>query len=150
MDLILWRHADAEDGAPDLARKLTAKGERQAARVAEWLLGRLPAGFAVISSPALRARQTAEALGVAYDAVDELAPGASAAQVILAAGWPARVGALVLVGHQPTLGQVLARLLAGTEAEWSIRKGGFWWLASRERHGEAGAVVKAVLAPELL
>ena len=41
MDLILWRHAEAEEGDNDLARELTPKGEKQAARVAEWLLQRL-------------------------------------------------------------------------------------------------------------
>ena len=42
MELILWRHAEAEPGEPDLGRKLTAKGEKQARRVAEWLQTRLP------------------------------------------------------------------------------------------------------------
>ena len=36
MDLILWRHAEAEDGANDLARELTQKGHKQAARVADY------------------------------------------------------------------------------------------------------------------
>ena len=47
MDLILWRHAEAEvlrEGSDDLARSLTPKGERQAARMATWLDGHLPEG----------------------------------------------------------------------------------------------------------
>jgi len=37
MDLILWRNAEAEEGARDLERRLTAKGRRQADRIALWL-----------------------------------------------------------------------------------------------------------------
>ena len=55
MDLILWRHAEAEEGGPDLERKLTPKGRKQAKRVAAWLLQRLPSRFALLSSPAVRA-----------------------------------------------------------------------------------------------
>ncbi len=51
MDLILWRHAEAEDGANDLARELTPKGVKQAARVAEWLLQRLPSRFRARCQP---------------------------------------------------------------------------------------------------
>ncbi|MEA3194623.1 MAG: phosphohistidine phosphatase, partial [Betaproteobacteria bacterium] len=57
MDLILWRHAEAEEGGADLERKLTAKGLKQAERVANWLLQRLPGKFAVVASPAARAQQ---------------------------------------------------------------------------------------------
>ena len=52
MDIILWRHADAEDGADDLARRLTAKGEAQAAAMAKWLRRHLPADYVVLASPA--------------------------------------------------------------------------------------------------
>ncbi len=43
MELILWRHAEAEDGTHDSERKLTAKGIKQAARMAKWLRARVPA-----------------------------------------------------------------------------------------------------------
>jgi len=81
MDLILWRHADAEEGAPDLARKLTPKGERQAARVAAWLREHLPENYRLLASPAVRAQQTAEALGKPTTE-KLLAPGATAPQMI--------------------------------------------------------------------
>ena len=48
MELILWRHADAEDGLPDLSRRLTPRGIKQAERMAAWLLQRLPGKFHVI------------------------------------------------------------------------------------------------------
>jgi len=150
MDLILWRHAEAEEGGPDLERKLTPKGHKHAARVAKWLQQRLPAKFIVLSSPAARARQTAAALATAVKTAPHLAPGASVAQIIEALDWPHRKGAVVAVGHQPTLGQVVALLVSGEQNEWAIKKGGLWWLTRRERGGEAQVVVRAVLAPEFI
>jgi len=150
MDLILWRHAEAEDGVPDLGRPLTAKGHKHAARVAEWLLQRLPAKFLVLASPAVRAQATAEALGVPVRTVDALAPGAGVRAVLEAAGWPDRKSAVVVVGHQPDLGRVAALLVSGVEGSWSVRKGGLWWLSDRVREEGAQVVVRAVVTPELL
>jgi phosphohistidine phosphatase len=150
VDLILWRHADAAEGGRDLERKLTAKGRKQAARVAEWLTARLPSRATVLSSPARRARETADALALRYKVVERLAPGAAPADILEAAGWPRQKGVTIVVGHQPDLGRVAAVLLAGAEAEWSVKKGGLWWLSTREREGEAQVVVRAVLAPDLL
>ena len=150
MDLILWRHSDAAEGGRDLERKLTAKGRKQAARVAEWLVARLPSRSTVLSSPARRARETADALGLRYRISDRLAPGASAAAILEAAGWPKQKGCVVVVGHQPDMGCVAALLLAGEEAEWPVKKGALWWLTNRERDGEKQVVVRAVLAPDLL
>ena len=142
MELILWRHADAEDGKPDLERKLTPKGHEQAARVAKWLREHLPSQFSVVASPAVRAQQTAAALGVQVKTDKALAPGASVEQILAAVDTKKTV---VIVGHQPDLGRALAHLVAGARSEWHIEKGGFWWLS-----GEAPVVVKAVLSPDLL
>ena len=150
MDLILWRHADAAEGGRDLDRKLTAKGHKQAARVAQWLNAQLPSKYTVISSPARRARETADALGVRYKISERLAPGAAPSDILVAAGWPSHHGALVIVGHQPDLGRVVAVLLTGAAAEWPVKKGGLWWLNHRERDGKAQVVVRAALAPDLL
>ena len=150
MDLILWRHADAAPGSRDLERKLTARGRKQAARVGAWLIARLPGRYTVLSSPARRARETADALGVRYKIVERLAPGATPGDVLDASGWPSHKGAVVIVGHQPDLGQVAALLLGGAEADWSIRKGGLWWLSNRERGGETQVVARAVIAPDLI
>ncbi|MFL6574297.1 MAG: SixA phosphatase family protein [Burkholderiales bacterium] len=150
MDLILWRHAEAEEGENDLARELTPKGQKQAARVAEWLLQRLPAKFALLSSPAARAQQTAEALGVPVKTVKDIAPGASVSAIIKAAGWPDQKATVVLVGHQPDLGHAAAFLVSGTQLEVSIKKGGLWWLNDRAREDGANVVVRAVLSPDLL
>ena len=145
MDLILWRHADAEDGAPDLARELTKKGRKQAAQVAQWLKKRLPKGFEVVSSPAARALETAEALGVDVKTVAQLAPGASVEAIVKAAGWPSHEAAVVLVGHQPDLGRALAHLVSGKETEWRLQKGAVWWLESGHP-----VLVKAVVSADLL
>lgn|SRR5512147_2336033 len=151
MQLVLWRHAQAEDGKLDLERELTAKGRRQAAKVAAWMRRRLPERFAVLASPAARARQTAEALGAEVTIADRLAPGGSVADVLEAAGWPDRGAAVtVVVGHQPTLGRVAARLAGELAADWSIRKGGLWWFEHRVRGGKAEVVVRAVMAPDLV
>ena len=149
MDLIIWRHAEAEDGIPDLERRLTAKGRKQAERVAQWLLQRLPARFALIASPAARAQQTAEALGVPVKTDKTLAPGASPAAILKASGWPDYKTAAVVVGHQPDLGRVVAELL-GTKGSFPVKKGGLWWISNRVRDEKDQVVVRAVVSPDLL
>jgi len=150
MDLILWRHAEAEDGTPDSGRQLTEKGRRQAAAVAKWLGRRLPKDVRVISSPAKRCQQTAQALADDFEEVAAVGVGASAAELLSTVGWPNAKGAVVVVGHQPTLGRVAALLLSGEEADWSVKKGAAWWLSSRVRQDETQVVLRAVLAPELV
>lgn len=148
MELILWRHAEAEDGSPDSTRELTGKGERQARKMAAWLESRLPRGTRIVSSPATRCQQTARALGK-FEEVRSIAVGASANDVLAAAGWPEADATVVVVGHQPTLGEVAALLLGGREEEWSVKKGAVWWFSSRAREGGLEIVLKAVLAPDL-
>lgn len=150
MDLILWRHAEAEPDGPDLERRLTAKGLRQAERMAKWLDRHLPAGTRVLASPAARAQQTARALPRRFRTVPELAPGAPATAVLAAAGWPNAREPVLVVGHQPTLGEVAALVLSGQEASWSIRKGALWWLSHRVRGGMPDTVVKLVVGPEFV
>jgi phosphohistidine phosphatase len=139
MELILWRHADAEDGAPDLERKLTARGRKDAERVAKWLLRNLPAGFEVVASPAARAQETAKALHSKVRTDPRLAPGASVDDILKAAG---RAGTVVIVGHQPDLGRAIAHLVGGKQAEWRLKKGALWWLEDD--------LVRAVVSPDLL
>ena len=150
MDLILWRHAEAEPGEPDLGRRLTAKGIQQAERMSEWLDRHLPATTRVLSSPADRAQQTAQALKRKFKVVDDLVPGATVPAVLAAAGWPDSREAVLIVGHQPTLGEVAAFLLTGQELGWSVRKGAVWWLSNRVRDGVATTVVKVVIGPDFV
>ena len=150
MDLILWRHADAAPGSRDLERKLTARGRKQAERVGAWLVARLPGRYTVLASPARRARETADALGVRYKIAERIAPGATTSDILEACGWPSHKGAVVVVGHQPDLGRVAALLVSSAKGEWSVKKGGLWWLSNRERGDETQVVVRAVLAPDLI
>ncbi len=150
MELILWRHAEAEDGLDDMARRLTAKGRKQAEEMAGWLRKRLPEDTKVVASPAVRTQETAQALDMKYVTVARIAPGADVTDVLQAVGWPDGKGAVLVVGHQPTLGRVAAFLLAGEEAEWSIKKGGVWWISSRVRQEQAQTVLRAVMGPDLL
>jgi len=148
MDLILWRHAEAEAGTPDTARKLTAKGEKQAQKMAKWLKARIAGPVRVLASPAVRAQQTARALSATCATKVELAVGASARQILGATGWPDAEGTVIVVGHQPALGQLAASLLSNREADWDIKKGAVWWFEARVRGGEPETVLRAVIAPK--
>jgi len=150
MDLILWRHAEAEDGKADLERELTAKGRKQAQRVAQWLQQRLPAQYALVSSPAARAQQTAQALATRFKVAKEIAPGASVSALLAAAQWPDQKGTVILVGHQPDLGRAAAYLVSGSQSAWSVKKGGLWWITNRIRDEADQIVVRAVVSPDLL
>lgn len=153
MDLILWRHAEAEDwtdGCNDLERSLTSRGEKQAKRMAAWLDRQLPDGTRIISSPARRCEQTVLALGRKYKLRPEVAPGASAEALLDAAGWPHGKSVVLVVGHQPTLGQTVARLMGLRQDSCAVRKGAVWWFRTRERDGEEQTVTVTVQSPELL
>jgi phosphohistidine phosphatase len=151
VDLILWRHAEAiehDADVPDLDRPLTARGERQATRMAAWLNRQLPATTRVLASPAKRTQQTALALERKFRTVPAIAPDASAQAVLDAARWPTAKEPVLVIGHQPTLGLVASLLLMGTEHALAVKKGAVWWLRSREREGEGQVVLVAALGPE--
>lgn len=158
MDLILWRHAEAQmladdaphDAAADLARALTAKGERQAEQMAQWLKPRLAETTRVLVSPARRTQQTARALTPSFETCAALAPGAGVEALFAAAGWPDARGPVLVVGHQPTLGLAAAQLLGEGEQPWSVRKGAVWWLRHRVRDGRPQVLLLAVQSPECL
>src|SRR5260221_3880692 len=145
MDLILWRHAEAEEGSPDSERKLTARGREQARRMASWWRPRLHRRCEVLVSSAVRAQQTALALGVPFVTSPAMGTEAAAAAVIAAVDWPVRSRATLIVGHQPTLGRVAATLLTDTQADWDIGKGALWWL----RHSGGETRLFAAIDPEL-
>ena len=153
MDLIFWRHAEAYEpleGQDDMSRTLTPRGEKQAKRMAEWLDRQLPEGVRVLVSPAQRTLQTAMALDRKYKVRQELAPNAEPDQVLLAAGWPDAKMPILIVGHQPTLGQIIAALMGLSLQECTVRKGAVWWLRSRLRDGVRQTVVVTVQNPDLL
>ena len=152
-DLILWRHAEAEntgENEDDLDRPLTQRGEKQAARMAVWLDRQLPDGLRVLASPARRTEQTAKALGRKYKLRAELLPGGQPDELLELAQWPRSRGAVLVVGHQPMLGQTVARLLGLRADECSIRKGAVWWLRHRQRQDASETILLAVQSPEFL
>lgn len=153
MDLILWRHAEAldpEGQEDDMLRPLTGKGEKHAARMAQWLDRQLPEGTRILCSPAVRAEQTVRALQRKYKVRDALSPGASVQDVLETAQWPEAKFPVLLVGHQPSLGAVAAQLLGMDQNICPIRKGAVWWLRSRQRDGVEQTVIFSVTTPEKL
>jgi phosphohistidine phosphatase len=151
MELIFWRHAEAEDeqeGLPDLERALTRRGVEQAARVAAWLEPLLPQDTRILCSPALRCEQTVLPLGRKYEVREDLQPGAIPDALLDAAQWPVAKQAVLIVGHQPVIGETLAKLLRIEGGSVAVRKGAVWWLRSRERDGDDQTVVWAVQPPE--
>ncbi|MGE5769885.1 MAG: SixA phosphatase family protein [Betaproteobacteria bacterium] len=151
MDLLLWRHAEAEEASTDdLNRRLTERGERQARSMAQWIRNHQPKDLRIVVSPAVRCQQTAQALKLPFETVRKLGPDACVSELMAATGWPAAQGAVLVVGHQPTLGRMAALLLAGHEADWTIKKGALWWLTNRVRRGETQTVLRAVIPSELL
>jgi len=151
MDLLLWRHAEAEGGIPDLKRKLTKRGEKQAQHIAEWLKQNAPKNLRILVSPAIRCQQTAQALGLPFETDKRLGTDGDVSGLLAAIGWPdggeksAGHKAILVVGHQPTLGQAAGLLLSGTEANWTIKKGAVWWFSNRTRQGESQTVLRAVI-----
>lgn len=153
MDLVLWRHAEAQDwveGCDDMARMLTPRGEKQAARMAAWLDRQLPEGTRVLVSPARRAEQTALALERKYKLRPELGPQGSAAQLLELVQWPHAKATTLVVGHQPVLGQAIAQLLDMHASACAVRKGAVWWLRHRQREGVGQTVLFSVQSPEVI
>ena len=119
--LYLLRHGDAEDGGEDAARRLTAKGERQAAAAGTALAALGVELDACLTSPRVRAAETARLACEALPRLEpEIAPelgGGGFDALALAAGR----GGILLVGHEPDLSDEIARL---TGARIKMRKGG--------------------------
>jgi phosphohistidine phosphatase len=153
MDLILWRHAEAIDlelVGDDMARTLTPRGDKQATRMAAWLDRQLPDGAKVFASPAERTQQTARALGRKYKTASAIAPLSNVDELLGLVQWPHTKGCVLVVGHQPTLGQTIARLIGLSESECAVKKGSVWWLRYREREAGGQTVVVTVQTPDLL
>ena len=149
-NIIIWRHADAEQadaagGDYDVMRQLTSKGKTQAKHMARWLRQHLPKGTKVVCSPAIRALQTAEALSYKVQTNDSLKPSAGLLEVLRALAQLDEHPHILIVGHQPWLGQLVSFLFEQTASEHtetivnnlpkynntSIKKGAVWWLRLR-------------------
>ena len=102
-----------------------------------------PTHHRILVSPATRTQQTASALTHHFTLAPTIAPGASAEAVLHAARWPDAGGTVLIVGHQPTLGEVAAQLLGCADATLSIKKGAIWWFSQRE--GSAQVTLRLVI-----
>jgi phosphohistidine phosphatase len=114
MKVVLVRHAEAAPGDPDELRTLTRAGHEQARRLGERLRADGLEPDAVLTSPLLRARETAAELGFGEpEPVDELGPGATVADVRAAV--VGRGQTVVIVGHQPDCSRITAAIRGGAE-----------------------------------
>ena len=153
MDLILWRHAEAielAESGNDMDRHLTPKGERQAARMSIWLDRVLPQGTRIFCSPATRCEQTVMALGRRYKLREELSPNGQAQEVLDLVQWPVAKGAVMVVGHQPYLGQVVAKLFDMKQGECSIKKASVWWIKTKAHESVLQTSLHAVQSADLV
>ena len=158
-NIIIWRHAEAHPALAqsenqDLARMLTPKGNQQAKRMANWLNERLPKDTLLLSSPAMRAFQTAQALRGEIKVNEALKPSANLQQVLaVLTSLETQVEHVLLVGHQPWLWQLVAHLTSFTAQEISIKKGAVWWLRLSNEEINTNATsynIVAVQSPSLL
>ncbi len=154
MDLLLWRHAEAfETDAKqpdDLRRPLTPRGFKQALRMAQWLDQHLPEGVRILSSPALRCESTAAALKRKYKLCPELGPSSNAQALLDLAQWPDARSPVLIVGHQPILGQTIGSVMGMGDGDLSVKKGSLWWLRYRVRDGLGSTFIQCVQSPDML
>jgi phosphohistidine phosphatase len=157
MDLILWRHAEAEiiqTDQEDAARRLTPKGIKQAHKMAYWLDSHLPETCRIFVSPTVRTKQTAQAisaLGRKYKLLTELAPESNIEVLLSAINWPNNREPVLLVGHQPNLGEIASHVITPSQTECAIRKGNVWWISQKEKDGEGlRTYLKAIIPPDLI
>ena len=146
--LYLVRHGIAEERGPewpdDTLRPLTERGQRRFSRAAAGFTRLEGAPDRIVTSPLVRARQTAELLSQAtgcdgIDALDALAPGRPADEV-LAKVHRLRAERIALVGHEPELGQ-LAAFLLGASRPLPFKKGGICRIDVEWRAGAKGNLV---------
>lgn len=150
MELILWRHAEAVDGPPDMERTLTNKGVKQAERMASFLRSRIPQDTRILVSPAIRTQQTALALTSHFITEPAIAPNCSVNALLTAANWPDGEGSVLIVGHQPVLGEAAALLLCDSHISFSIKKGAICWLARHTHEGDYQTNLRLAITPDLL
>jgi phosphohistidine phosphatase len=121
VQLVIVRHAEAAAGEPDELRPLTPEGREAARALGKQLVAEGIRPDAVLTSPLLRARETAQELarpaGLEAEPDDRLAPGATAESVNDAAA--GRGETVVVVGHQPDCGQIAAALTGGPEPSFA-------------------------------
>lgn len=149
MDLILWRHAEALPGADDMVRPLSRRGEKQAKLAAAWLADHLPENTQILVSPAQRTRQTANALHRSYQVSEALAPDKNVDSVLTTVDWPNASGTVLVVGHQPTLGEIAVSLLDGFDGLiWTPSCASLCWIRAEKKDGAPEISLVTTFAPK--
>lgn len=159
--LLLLRHAIAEDAQRDQAdedRRLTGEGKRKLRSVVAGMraIG-LPVD-AILTSPLRRARETAALVAEAYELEDHveivpaLAPGGGADAVLDVLGAHRGESGIVLVGHQPDLGELASTLLVGTPGllPMPFRKAGLAGITVSALPPRSAGVLEFFLTPAQL
>lgn len=158
-NLILWRHAEAEDISTadvDLHRALTKRGRKDALKMAKWLNAHIPKEVEVLCSPARRCLETADALNKGLkgsrkreiEMVDFLGVDSPVEAIIEQVLNEDSSKTLVLVGHQPNLGELVAKLIGMQEFACVIKKGAVWWLRQRLVDGHLQTYLFTVQNPD--
>ena len=103
----------------------------------------------ILVSPAVRATQTADALEIGYEVRPALGTSATPEALVREAGWPAGEANVIIVGHQPTLGRLAARLL-GHHGDLAVKKGAIWWFSGKRGAApdSTEAILRAVIGPD--
>lgn len=137
-DIILWRHAEAEDvstSGKDADRALTKRGRKDAAKMAKWLEQNLSADTVVLCSPAKRCQETAGALSalnqMQIKIEDFLSVNSSVEQMANALASKYSGKTVLLVGHQPNLGLLIVKLLGMHQSAGVVKKGSVCWVRQR-------------------
>lgn len=163
MDLFLLRHGLAEERdeiryPDDSLRPLTAAGRRKLRRIAAGMRALDLEFDAVWSSPYLRARQTAEIVADAFrvrkrlELVPELAPAGGVRRLLRRlAGKSAAAENILLVGHEPYLGELAGFLISGRAGlPLALKKGGLCLLARETPVRGRRAALEWLLTPRQL
>lgn len=160
MELYLIRHAIAEDEAPsgdDSQRALTEKGAKKMRQIAK-ALRTLGAKFdLILSSPYVRAKETAEILADVFkikkklEFSDHLAPMADPNPLIAEINEKYSVDSIALVGHEPYLSTLVSMLVAeGAAVDITFKKGGVCRLSTDDLHHTRSATLEWLLSPGVL
>ena len=156
MRVLFIRHAEAESASDgtDLERPLTRKGQRVMKTVARCLARRFDRPDRIISSQAIRARESAEILCSAFgghgvELEPDLNPGArpEAYLHVLAKAWKKDEALLVIVGHEPDLSAVVSTLVSGGHLELKFKKSA---CADIQFTSPTQGILSALLDPDLL
>ena len=157
MRVFIIRHAIAAERAPgvvDDERRLTKRGRRRFRMAARGLARLFAPPSAIVSSPLVRARQTARMAARAWDGtkvtLDQALAGGSIDDVMALLGRLPASAPVALVGHEPQVSEVLAHLLGSNDpARLAFKKGGVA-VVDLPEGPEAGGRLVAFLPPGVL